>query len=375
MSSLLLLMINLPVFTNSDVELTLVQKITQISCDKQLVVLGELPSHGEALGFQTKADVVQQLVEQCGFTALFFEAPMYDFLGLQQAINQGEAKPEQLDMAIGGFWITQELTAWRQWLFNQATTKDFFLAGLDDQISATSAYARKTLPQLMSALFSDAKGPACVNALKRNLTWSYDDEHQFNQAEEKLLLRCTQQAANQLSGNANLAVRDRKMIENMANLYARNNNLWVAFDRDDAMYQNFQWQFKTLKTDSKVIVWTANVHAARAQGKLRDRPLGNRLHEQWQDNMVVIGFTALSGQSSMAGMPVRNLSTAPANALEAQSLTHGSNWQLLDAAELNNLGALPSRLFGRFITTNWDSYFDAVVVFRTEKAPTFKPQK
>jgi erythromycin esterase-like protein len=67
----------------SSPKLTLVDKITQEICDKKVVLLGELPNHGEAVGFKIKAEIVQKLVEQCDFNGLFFEAGIYDFIGFQ----------------------------------------------------------------------------------------------------------------------------------------------------------------------------------------------------------------------------------------------------------------------------------------------------
>lgn len=353
---------------------TLVQKAVQFSCDKRIVLLGELPTHGEARGFQAKAAIVQQLQEQCNFTALFFEAPMYDFLGLQKAVAKSQANPQQLDMAMGGFWTTLELREWRQWLFKQATEHGFLLAGLDDQISATSTYARSTLPLMVASAFPNQDESDCQHAIDRNLTWSYDEEHPFNQREKNLLQHCTQQAANQISINPKIAIEDRKMAENMANLYARNNNMSVAFDRDEAMFHNFDWQYERLPKNSKVIIWTATVHASREQGEFRFKPLGNWLADQWQDQMIAIGFTAFSGQSSMAGMPIQIIADAPAGSLEALVTKPTAQWQWLTNTDLHELGAVTSRLFGRFMTANWGSKFDAVVVFREEKAPTFKQQ-
>jgi erythromycin esterase-like protein len=43
---------------------------------------------------------------QCGFTAILFEAAIYDFIGLERAAEAGTATPEQLDNAIGRFWRT-----------------------------------------------------------------------------------------------------------------------------------------------------------------------------------------------------------------------------------------------------------------------------
>jgi erythromycin esterase-like protein len=65
----------------------LVVRVADAVCGKQVVILGELPSHGEARAFQAKAEIVQRLVEPCGFDALLFEAPMYDFVGFQEAVT------------------------------------------------------------------------------------------------------------------------------------------------------------------------------------------------------------------------------------------------------------------------------------------------
>src|SRR5689334_4530094 len=39
-------------------------------CDRRVVLLGELPEHGEARGFAVKARVVERLVTRCGFRAV-----------------------------------------------------------------------------------------------------------------------------------------------------------------------------------------------------------------------------------------------------------------------------------------------------------------
>jgi len=351
---------------------TLAQIVAQAVCDKQVVVLGELPTHGEALGFQAKADIVQSLVEQCNFTALFFEAPMYDFIGFQQAVANKKAQSKQLDRAIGGFWNTQELTLWRQWLFDQSTSGQLSLAGLDDQVSVTSVFAKTTLPHLLGSNVT-AKNPIeCQSALKRNMYWRYDEEHPFGPVEKDLLQQCTQQAADKLKTTSNADLSEKKMAENLANLYARNNKNTLALSRDEAMYRNFQWQYQGLPKDSKAIIWTATVHAARQQGQLKRKPMGVWLTEQWHEDMAVIGFTAYQGESSMAGMPIKTITAAPANSLEANQTTVDTAWVFLSAKELSELGEVSSRLYGKFMTVNWSENFDGVVVFRQEKAPVFK---
>ena len=69
--------------------LTLEAKVTDIVnqvCNKNIVILAELPSHGELRTFQTKADLVQRLVLECGFNKIHFEAPIYEFIELQLSL-------------------------------------------------------------------------------------------------------------------------------------------------------------------------------------------------------------------------------------------------------------------------------------------------
>ena len=73
----------------------------------------------------------------------------------------------------------------------------------------------------------------------------------------------------------------------------------------------------------------------------------------------------------MAGMPVRPLSEAPSDSLEAMATGAETPWAYLDQAALRKLGPRPSRLFGRWTTADWAAAFDGVVVFRQETAPVF----
>ena len=96
---------------------SIVDGVVNAVCQKQIVLLGELPTHGEAHTFDAKSKIADRLIAQCGFTAILFEAPIYDFIGLERAAETRTATPEQLDNAIGRFWWTRELTPWRRALF------------------------------------------------------------------------------------------------------------------------------------------------------------------------------------------------------------------------------------------------------------------
>jgi erythromycin esterase-like protein len=127
-----------------------------------------------------------------------------------------------------------------------------------------------------------------------------------------------------------------------------------------------------LHANEKTIVWTATVHAAKRQGSRSDKPVGALYAERWDDHVAAIGFTALGGESSRAGRPPAPLDPMPADSLEARVLGEDANVVFVDAARLRALGSLSSRLFGKPQPEDWSQYFDAVVVVRTEQAPTFE---
>ena len=343
------------------------RQVAATVCDRRIVLLGELPSHGEARAFAVKARIVERLVGECGFDTVLFEAPIYDFLGLEQALATGDATPSRLDRAIGGFWATRGLSDWRRWLFEQAAADRLFVGGLDDQVSATSDHARAVLPDLVAGAVPAVDAAACREAVDRNLQWLYDDRHPFDEAERTRLERCGRLAFEGIGEDPDVAGA-RALIRNLATLYERQRT--GVPDRDRVMYRNLRWLAARRGGDGKLIIWTATVHAARRQGDLRHRPLGAWLADEWGESVASIGFTAFAGASSMAGGPVREIPEAPAGSLEAIATEVGTS-VFLPAESLRTLGVLSSRLLGRWGSADWSTLFDGVVVIREEVAPVF----
>ncbi len=349
------------------------ERVADAVCEARVVLLGERPSHGEARAFQAKAEIVRRLVERCGFGALLFEAPMYDFVGLQEAIERGAAEAGQLDRAIGRFWWTRELGAWRGWLLREASANRLVLGGLDDQVSVTSEFARAALPGLVAAWSAPRDRSACEEAVARHLYWRYDEATPFDDREKTGLQRCVRAAATAAARAEGLRGTPRQaMLESFAGYVDRQRAPNAAPDRDEAMARNARWHLDRLPRDARVIVWTATVHAARTRGGLRHEPLGARVAATMDGPVAAIGFTAYAGQSSMAGQPSRALPPAPPGALEARSTAEDVPWAFLDASALHRIGPAPSRLLGSFTEADWSTYFDGVVVIREEVAPVFE---
>lgn len=352
---------------------TIVNEVTEAACGKRIVLLGELPSHGEARAFEIKAAIVDRLVARCGFTAVLFEAPIYDFLGVEQAIGRREAAQSHLDNAIGRFWLTRELAPWRRTLFAAATEGRISIGGIDDQISITSAYARATLPELIAAHSPAAAASTCRSIVHRHLNWTYDTATPFDEAEQRRLDECATGAAERAASALGAQAPERVMIESFAR-YAQRQRAGQSTTRDQSMFMNLAWHIDRLPATSRVVVWTATVHAAKVRGTRTETPLGAFATERWGDRVASIGFTARSGFTSRAGQAPTPLAATPADSLEAIT-TRESAMAVLNGRALQRLGPVPSRLFGRIATDSWSSYFDLVVAIREEVAPTFDPWK
>lgn len=374
LAALLLLLSAIPVVARASDADSVVARAGALACDKHVVILGELPSHGEARAFALKAEIVKALVKRCGFKALLFEAPIYDFVGLEPLWGKGTAQPRQLDQAIGKFWWARELGRWRQWLFQQAEGGHLALGGLDDQVSATSEFARSALPSLSAHLVAPEAAQACRASVERNLAWSYDAGHPFDSAEMDLLQRCTRDAALAAQGKPVVGPvgSEQVMAMNLAGYVGRQVESKTAMDRDAAMFRNLQWYLARLPADSKVIVWTATVHGSRQQGDRKDPPLGTLLQPLLGNALGVIGFTAAGGQSSMAGGPPKTLDPALPDSLERRALGSGADLAFLDKPALAKLGIVDSRLLGKFSRADWSTRFDGVIVVAEELPASFE---
>jgi erythromycin esterase-like protein len=247
------------------------------------------------------------------------------------------------------------------------------LGGLDDQVSITSNYAREALPRLIAAGSSESTATVCRETVSRHLGWTYDANSPFDDREQLRLQQCARNAADAAAANRALDAADRVMLESFAR-YAERQRAGGTPGRDDSMYRNLAWYLERLPKDSRVVVWTATVHAARRQGALPEAPLGARIADRWGDRAAAIGFTAFGGFTSRAGRPASPLVDAPPGSLEAEA-TRESALALLDFSKLQAVGRVPSRLLGKFVSETWSDYFDAVVVIRQEAAPTFDPWK
>jgi hypothetical protein len=75
----------------------------------------------------------------------------------------------------------------------------------------------------------------------------------------------------------------------------------------------------------------------------------------------------------MTGQPVRQLSVAPDDSLEAQALAgRGSDTVYISLEQLRKFGLVAARPMGTgFSAARWDEVLDGLVVFREERSPQY----
>jgi erythromycin esterase-like protein len=135
-----------------------------------------------------------------------------------------------------------------------------------------------------------------------------------------------------------------------------------------------------LPAHSKVIVWTATVHAAKnlsgVPGEEKFVPLGSYIRREFKSDAFALGFSAYSGSYALGRQPVRTLAAAPANSLESRAFESGdSDTRYFDSSQIRKLGSIPARPLGPdFKTANWDDILDGLVVFREERPPQVSKQ-
>lgn len=100
---------------------------------------------------------------------------------------------------------------------------------------------------------------------------------------------------------------------------------------------------------------------------------GSYVRREFKSRAFALGFSAYSGSYAMTGQPVRPLSVAPGDSLEARAFAgRESDTAYLSLKELGKLGSIPARPLGSsFKTAQWREVLDGMLIFREEHPPDF----
>jgi erythromycin esterase-like protein len=371
---------------------SIVDQVVHDLCGKRVALLGEPRTHGFGRTLQFKVEVARRLVDECHYNAFFIESGAYDFLNIQKALKSGRPITEpMIAAAIGGLWANREVEPLIPFLLEKAQSGALVLGGLDDQLGR-GTYAQNQMPaDLVEYLEGDDKA-RCLGIFQRHTLWQYTNDAPYSPKDKVLILGCLDKVELNLSRSRDSAAReyDLAMIESLKRIFAKDfkddvnpgvdRGIQSFNDRDQSMYMNFQWLMSRLPAHSKVIVWTATVHAAKnLSGVPREEktvPLGSYIRREFKSEAFALGFSALSGSYAMVRQPVRPLPAAPANSLEGRAFESGdSATRYFDSSQIRKLGSIPARPLGPdFTTAKWDDVLDGLVIFREERPPQFSKQ-
>jgi erythromycin esterase-like protein len=364
---------------------TVLDRVVHDMCNSRVALLGESRTHGVGNAMKFKAELARRLIGECHYNALLFESGIYDFVNIRNAASAGRPiTTDAVTAAIGGLWANGDVAPLIPFLAAKVREGTLVLGGVDDQL-ARMTYAQREMPADLVRYLPRADRERCQTILERHTLWQYTTDRPYGVADKARILDCLDEIARDLSHEQDVNVRDDDSVMvasfhrvvawdfDEGSLQPVDAGVRSFNDRDRSMYDNFRWWMSRFPPESKVIVWTATVHAARTSvpGKERIIPLGSYLARDFGTQEFVLGISALSGTYGMVHHSAQPLPAAPDSSLEVRALTaRGADIRYLGGAELRAAGSAPSRVLGvDFITTRWADVIDGLVVFRDERPP------
>ena len=358
---------------------------TRDLCHRRIALLGETGNHGSGETLAFKADLVERLVDHCGFSAVLFESSLYDLLELDRRRRaREEAGPAFLASAIGQLWAgDREFQPLLAFLAAQAATGHLTIAGLDNNVGSAGAfYSLDTMPTEFTRDLPPEHRQVCREALRRRIYYDYPTDRPYAEPDKTALLACLTAIEPLLDArrlaDPTLRAERRHMLLNLRR--AVEPDLAAPVEtlraRGAAMFDNLRWHLSRLPRGTKAIVWTATVHAARSTG-MDDGwggvdDLGAKVARTYDDRAFVLGFAAAQGSYRQGrNNPTRTISPAPPSSLEAKALGDRQDVAYIGPKALAALGSRSAALFmpDRRSTARWRDALDGIVVFRTERPP------
>jgi len=349
-----------------------VAEATAAVCDKQVVLLGEA-AHGNGHSDAFKAAMVARLIEQCGFRAVLFEASLPEFVPIWRTRRAGQpVTPEQVGTAVGGLWrFNREFAPLLPYLAARAN-EGLFLGGIDFQLGGLGqSYTNAGMIAELSEGLDPAQVERCRLVVEARMRGDLDEGQKLQSGQ------CTAAIARRLAGKRGaVAAEQRLMLQSLTgfldSVTSRGPGPYIAA-RDLAMFRNFQNLRTKLPRGTRLIIWTANVHAAKnaqgADGFAGVDNLGSYVAAAYGPRSYALATTALAGTQRW-GREIRPLAEAPAGWLERIAIRPGDPASVfLDRASLRQSGPVWARLFGlKPARADWSERFDGVVVFAEEHA-------
>lgn len=348
-----------------------IERAVRDLCRRDVVLLGEDAGHGGGRTLEVKTEILKRLTARCGFGAVLFESQFYDLLDHARAIDAGTATERELRDAIGPLWSrAEQARPLFAFLHRESLAGRLRVGGIDPQVGGVSGrYARDALGAALASALDPARRAACRETFDRHNGWRYDDAHPLDAAEQARLRACSDAV------HAAVPASDDALAA-MSAAYARYLDMAMTGDgdmRDLGMFELLQWHRARWPRGTKLVVWSATVHAAKRLDGIAPpmRPLGAHVHAAFGERAAVVGFTALAGafgNPGAAGSP-NPLPPVDAASLEARTLVDGAGLRYLDRRALKRLGTIAARPinYRKVHAAPWAEVLDGLIVLREER--------
>lgn len=354
-------------------------------CSRQIAMLGESPTHGDGHTTAFKVALVEQLIDQCGFNSVLFEASHYEFINLNRRLrmHQPVAASDVLS-AVGGLWeFDREFQPLASFLLAKASEGTVFLGGLDDQLGQRGQdYANIAMVSELTSLLPNRERLPCSLALHKRIYYEYTDTSPYSRSDRQQIADCLSEikranTANRYPGKE-VKIERQEMVAAAQRCIDRDfaSDSAATVGRDRSMFRNFKWLVRQQPTTPKIIIWSATVHIAKqgdpTWGDRSGTNFGSLVHKKYGRRAFSLGFSALGGSYKGIGKhEVQDMPAAPGNSVEAQAFrgTH-SDATFIDQTRLAGMGIVPGAFFRHsYQTLQWSAFLDGVVVFRQEFPP------
>lgn len=345
-------------------------EIVSLVCDKQILLFGEV-AHGDGATLELKSKIIPRLVNECGYKAIIFEAPIYDFSKLNLITKSNEKYDKGLFLsAWGGVWSQyKEVSEFADFIASK-TPKDLKIFGMDIQnVSRGAFYTIYEMPVELSNVIKDDKSrEQCRKLLDpANRNW-VDDRPIIKPANE-----CLQKIIKAIEHNTDY---NSKHLVSMAKANMKANE-YIALTpdllsdtRDTDMANNVIDFYGKMPRNSKIIVWTATAHASYG-GLKNGHSVGQILKEKYKDKVFSVGMTASSGKLAFHNEKIPEYINPSPNSLEA-NFDKTKDITILNQKKLKAIGYVEGQvlLAHEVQTQNWSKLFDAILILREERPAT-----
>jgi erythromycin esterase-like protein len=351
----------------------LAEVVTDI-CDAEIVFLGEDASHGGGRTFQVKAEIIQKLIRECGFTHVAFESQFYDFIDLQERYVAGTATREALYDAIGRFWSrAAEIDPLVELLHEMALAGRLTISGFDGQMGdAMSYYTPTHLAQRLSRSLPESRQEYCSSVIRRVRGRQLDHANPRDAVFNEAVLGCAREIEALARERADRDPVDHRLARSFLSVLEFSSTD-PRNDRARLMYENLAWTLAFLPRGTRTVVWTATVHGVK-------RPLDGRYamaSEVVQSTGVrtrSVAVIGVSGEYLAPGAGPTEIVRADADSLEGHFAPQ-MDVQLayIDSDSLRRVGRMRSRVlhYRQYEERDWSEWLDGVIVLAEEAQPTY----